>query len=225
MEAVIAQLDEFGLDKDEFDLLMEWGEKFIRDEDEHYQKLIPAEKKRELTNASVTHSRSDPAAFPSSLPLLSLTRPLFLLCRCFFSSWKHGSHLRKVSRGAKKDSGDVSKSRGASAFATTLDDDGPSESDDDGDDDDQEEKKGGEASAAAAAGGNVKIDGVTVVKKKAPAKAKGGAAGAAGGAAKPKKPRAPAKPKGAAAAGAAAKKGKKRPASDDDGDDDDEFDL
>ena len=51
----------------------------------------------------------------------------FLLFCIFFSlSWKQGSHLRKVSRGAKKDGGDVSKGRGA-AFKDVLDDDGEDE--------------------------------------------------------------------------------------------------
>ena len=44
----------------------------------------------------------------------------------FLLSWKQGSHLRKVSRGAKKDGGDVSKGRGA-AFKDVLDDDGEDE--------------------------------------------------------------------------------------------------
>jgi hypothetical protein len=50
-------------------------------------------------------------------------------CCCIESlviSWKQGSHLRKVSRGAKKDGGDVSKGRGA-AFKDVLDDDGEDE--------------------------------------------------------------------------------------------------
>lgn len=137
MDAVIEQLDRFGLDKDEFDLLMEWGEKFIRDESMHFQSLVPSGTKMKLTRTFVT--RPQPRAGGSADAhscLISLTHvcvcvlfdSLFSFCcfACFSLSWKQGSHLRKVSRGAKKDGGDVSKGRGA-AFKDVLDDDGEDE--------------------------------------------------------------------------------------------------
>ena len=58
MEAVIEQLDRFGLDKDEFDLLMEWGEKFIRNESMHFQSLVPTGTKMKLTRTYVANKRT-----------------------------------------------------------------------------------------------------------------------------------------------------------------------
>ncbi len=73
--------------------------------------------------------------------------PLFCFC-VEMCRYKHGSHMRKVSRGGKKDEGGVSKGRG-SAFKDTLDDD------DDGGDEEEEagedDEEGGEDTAKPAA--------------------------------------------------------------------------
>ena len=60
VDAVIEQLDRFGLDKDEFDLLMEWGEKFIRDESMHFQSLVPSGTKMKLTRTFVDRLQPQP---------------------------------------------------------------------------------------------------------------------------------------------------------------------
>jgi hypothetical protein len=49
---VIAKLDSFGLDKDEFDLIMEWGEKYLPEE-MRYGALVKTSTKTKLTRASV----------------------------------------------------------------------------------------------------------------------------------------------------------------------------
>jgi len=200
---VIEQLDQLGLDKEEFDALIEWGEPFVRDEAMHYSNVIPKEVKAALTRA-----------------------------------WKAGSHLRKVSRGVKKDSSDVSKSRtGGAAFAEVLDDNDNSNSGDDEKDDPQQQKQDADDKS-----GDIKeIKQVTKKKttttarsKKAapPASTSSSSSASAAAAAtanvvvKPKKPRAPAKPKvPKPTAAAPTKKIKGLPAPPPPSDDDDDGDM
>jgi hypothetical protein len=109
VDAVIEQLDRFGLDKDEFDLLMEWGEKFIRDESMHFQSLVPSGTKMKLTRTFVAHQQWLPLPAGGILDvgcrgteLLDLTHvrvyvfvlfdSLFSFCcfACFFSQLEAG---------------------------------------------------------------------------------------------------------------------------------------
>jgi hypothetical protein len=85
VESVISMLDSFGLDKEEFDLIVEWGEKFIKDEEKQFSARIPAAIKAKLTRTYVWKSgNSQPEAdttcilTPVLLALLLLSSLLLL---------------------------------------------------------------------------------------------------------------------------------------------------
>ena len=173
-------MDRFGLDKEEFDLLMEWGEKFVP-EGLRFAAAVPGTIKAKLTRVSVLERNTRRCTIQDYV----YQRGRSCCFACFvlfcFISWKSGSHLRKVSHGMKGDAGDISRGR-SSAFKDTLDDEGEE------DDMDGEETGDGEED-------NLKPVESGPSKKASSAKSKSKPLNAKKASGSPKKPRPPRKSK------------------------------